>query len=51
MARASDSAQKKKDISQPYLFENNRSGFFVLLIQIVQNERMTDFSVRRHSLN
>jgi hypothetical protein len=23
----------------------------VLLIQIVQNERMTDFSVRRHSLN
>jgi hypothetical protein len=44
MVRESDS-NEKKDISQPYLFENNRSGDFVLFIQSAQNKRMMEFSL------
>lgn len=51
MGRESDSKEKKIYISQPYLFENNRSGFFVLLIQSAPNKRVMEFSVCRHSLN
>jgi len=56
MGRQSDSKEekrkrRKKDISQPYLFESNRSGGFVLLMQSAQNKHMMEFSVCRHSLN
>jgi len=43
--------RKEKDISQPYLFESNRLGVFVLLMQSAQNKLMTEFSVCRHWLN